>query len=146
MRSLIISLYQKFEKLFTYLFFSMLSTIVDVTVVWITFHIMHIDLAVANTIGVVSGFFIGYFLSLKRVFNTRQSLGAFAVYVGTSGIGLILANYLITTAYDFSIAYCPEWFAFLFSKGVSVVFPFFVMYLMRKYIYMWLNKGVNSHE
>lgn len=144
MKSLIISLFRKFEKVFTYLFFSILSTIVDVTVVWIAFHVAGIELAVANTIGVVSGFFIGYFLSLKRVFNTGQSLGAFAVYVGTSCIGLVLANYLITTAYDFSIRYCPDWFAFLFSKGVSVVFPFFVMYLMRKYIYMWLNK--RSHN
>jgi len=146
MKLLIIKLYKKCEKLFKYLFFSVLSTILDTAVVWITFHLLNLELVISNTAWVVTGFFLSYFLSLKTVFDTRQGIGAFAVYGGTSLIGLVLANYLITTVYTFSVGYCPEWFAFLLSKGVSIVLPFFVMYFMRKYLYIWLNKRRKSHE
>lgn len=139
MNSFLLRIFQKFNKIFRYLFYSVISTILDVIVVWISFHILSIDLTLANTIGVLTGFFVSYFLSLKKVFNTQHGFSAFAIYAGTSFIGLILANYLITTAYSVSIVYCPEWFAFLFSKGVSIVVPFFIMYFMRKYLYIFLN-------
>lgn len=146
MKSLIIQFYKKCEKLFKYLFFSILSTVLDTCVVWVTFHMLGFSLVVSNTAGVVAGFFVSYFLSLKTVFDTRQGLDAFAIYVGTSCVGLVLANYLIANTYALTIGYCPEWFAFLFSKGVSIVLPFFVMYFMRKYLYIWLNKRRESHE
>lgn len=146
MKAFIIEVYKKFKKIFQYLFFSILSTLLDTTVVWIAFHILNLNLTIANTAGVVTGFFLSYFLSLKTVFDTQHGIGAFAIYGSTSIIGLILANYLITTTYAFSIAYFPKWFAFLLSKGVSIVLPFFVMYFMRKYLYIWLNKRRTSHE
>lgn len=133
------NLYKKFSKLFNYFFFSVLSTILDVIIVWVTFHICRIDLTVSNTLGVVSGFFVSYFLSIKTVFNTRHGISSFIIYILTSLIGLITANYLISTAYALSAPYCPELFAFLLSKGISIVFPFFIMYFMRKYLYIWLN-------
>lgn len=146
MKAFIIEVYKKFKKIFQYLFFSILSTLLDTTVVWIAFHILNLNLTIANTAGVITGFFLSYFLSLKTVFDTRHGIGAFAIYGSTSIIGLILANYLITTTYAFSIAYFSKWFAFLLSKGVSIVLPFFVMYFMRKYLYIWLNKRRTSHE
>jgi putative flippase GtrA len=103
-------------------------------------------LVTANTTGVISGFFVSYFLSLKTVFGACHGIGSFAIYVFTSGIGLVLANFLIATTYAFFITYFPEWFAFLLSKGFSIVVPFFVMYFMRKYLYIWLNKRRESHE
>ena len=140
MKALIINLFQRFRKILQYLFYSILSTILDVIVVWIAFHMAGIGLATANTMGIVTGLIVSYVLSLKSVFDTKHGISAFSVYLFTSLIGMVLANWLITTTYDFSILYCPEWFAFLFSKGVSVVLPFFVMYFMRKYLYFWLNK------
>ena len=140
MKALIINLFQRFRKILQYLFYSILSTILDVIVVWIAFHMAGIGLATANTMGIVTGFIVSYVLSLKSVFDTKHGISAFSVYLFTSLIGMVLANWLITTTYDFSILYCPEWLAFLFSKGVSVVLPFFVMYFMRKYLYFWLNK------
>ena len=133
------NLYYKFNKILKYFFFSVLSTILDVIIVWIAFHIFNISLTLSNTLGVLSGFFVSYFLSIKTVFNTQHDISSFAIYILTSLIGLVFANYLISAAYAFSIPYCPEWFAFLFSKGVSIVFPFFIMYFMRKYLYILLN-------
>lgn len=140
MKVLIINLFQRFRKILQYLFYSILSTILDVIVVWIAFHMAGIDLAIANTMGIVTGFVLSYVLSLKSVFEARHGISAFTVYLSTSAVGMLLANFLITSTYDLSILYCPKWIAFLLSKGVSVVLPFFVMYFMRKYIYLWLNK------
>ncbi|MCI8429220.1 MAG: hypothetical protein HFI16_03035 [Lachnospiraceae bacterium] len=140
MKIFIINLLQRFRKILQYLFYSVLSTVLDVIVVWTAFHMAGIDLAIANTMGIVTGFVLSYVLSLKTVFDTRHGLSAFFVYLSTSAVGMLLANWLITTAYSLSILYCPKWFAFLLSKGISVVLPFFVMYFMRKYIYLWLNK------
>lgn len=136
----LINIFQRFRKIFQYLFYSILSTVLDVTVVWIAFHMAGTDLAIANTMGIVTGFILSYVLSLKSVFETKHGISAFTIYLSTSIVGMLLANYLITTTYAFSISFCPEWFAFLFSKGISVVLPFFVMYFMRKYLYLWLKK------
>ena len=83
---------RKFHKLFEYLFYSVLSTILDVAIVW----------ALYNKAG--------------------------------------LNRSLITS--------CPEWFAFLVSKGVSVVVPFFAMYFARKVLYAQLRRkeGQKPHE
>lgn len=138
-----LELYKRFNKITSYLFFSILSTILDTFIVWITFHMLNVDLAISNTLGVAAGFFLSYFLSLKAVFNTKHGLSSFAVYLFTSLIGLFIANWLITNTYTFFSMYCPEWFAFFISKGISIVIPFFIMYFMRKYLYIWLNKRRN---
>ncbi len=140
MKVLMIKLFQRFQRILQYLFYSILSTILDVIVVWIAFHMAEVDLAVANTMGIITGFLLSYVLSVKTVFDTRHDISAFAVYLSTSAVGMLLADGLIVTAYELSIPYCPKHFAFLLSKGVSVVLPFFLMYFMRKYLYLWLNK------
>ncbi len=130
----------KYKKIMKYLSYSILSTILDVIVVWITFHMIGIHLAAANTLGILAGFILSYILSIKTVFDTQHSSGAFTIYFLTSVLGTILANYLITTTYDLSIIYVPEWFAFFLSKGVSIILPFFIMYFIRKFLYTKLNK------
>lgn len=145
MLQMIVTLYRKFEKILTYLFFSVLSTILDTLVVWIFFQFLGIDLTIANTIGIISGFFLHYFLSAKTVFHTQYNLYSFIIYLGTSGVGLLLANFLIANTYSFAVKYTPVWLAFLFGKGVSVLVPFFVMYFIRKYLYILLERNTN-HE
>lgn len=130
---------QQYIKIIQYLFYSILSTILDTCIVWITFHIANINLSVANTLGILAGFILSYVLSIKKVFETQHSSHAFIIYLSTSILGMILANYLITSTYNLSIAYFSEGVAFILSKGVSVVLPFFFMYFMRKYLYSKLN-------
>ena len=112
MKVFIINLLQRFRKILQYLFYSVLSTVLDVIVVWTAFHMAGIDLAIANTMGIVTGFVLSYVLSLKTVFDARHGLSAFFVYLSTSAVGMLLANWLITTAYSLSILYCPKWFCF----------------------------------
>ena len=82
-----IKLFQRFQRILQYLFYSILSTILDVIVVWIAFHMAGVDLAVANTMGIITGFLLSYVLSVKTVFDTRHDISAFAVYLSTSAVG-----------------------------------------------------------
>ena len=67
MKVLMIKLFQRFQRILQYLFYSILSTILDVIVVWIAFHMAGVDLAVANTMGIITGFLLSYVLSVKTV-------------------------------------------------------------------------------
>lgn len=134
------NLLKKYERIIKYFFFSVLSTILDTCVVWLTFSIFQIDLVIANTLGVVSGFFVSYFLSMKSVFDTKKNFSSLFIYIITSLIGLLIANGLISITYTETITYFPKWFSFICSKGVSIVVPFFIMYFMRKYLYLYINK------
>ena len=135
---------QKYIKITQYLFYSILSTILDTCIVWIAFHMAGLGLSVSNTLGIIAGFILSYVISVKKVFDAQHSSGAFIIYLSTSVIGMFAANYLITTTYRLTIAYVPKWFAFFLSKGVSIVLPFFLMYFMRKYLYIKLNKRRQS--
>jgi len=44
---------RKFHKLFEYLFYSVLSTILDVAIVWALYNKAGLNITLANTIGVV---------------------------------------------------------------------------------------------
>lgn len=136
---------RKFHKLFEYLFYSVLSTILDVAIVWALYNKGGLNITLANTIGVVAGFLLGYVLASKRVFEANYSMASFLIYFGTFLGGLVLADVLITVTHRALIEHCPEWFAFLVSKGVSVVVPFFAMYFARKILYARLRRK-EHHE
>ncbi len=137
----------RFHKLFEYLFYSVLSTILDVIIVWILYLGLKIDLTVSNTAGVVAGFILDYFLSSKRVFEANYGISAFLIYFGTFLFGLLLADTLITVSNRALLPYCSETLAFLISKGISIVLPFFVLYFARKFLYATLNRrGKDTHE
>lgn len=136
---------RKFHKLFEYLFYSVLSTILDVAIVWALYNKGGLNITLANTIGVVAGFLLGYVLASKRVFEANYSMASFLIYFGTFLGGLVLADVLITVTHRALIERCPEWFAFLVSKGVSVVVPFFAMYFARKILYARLRRK-EHHE
>jgi len=106
------------------------------------------NITLANTIGVVAGFLLGYVLASKRVFEANYSMPSFLIYFGTFLGGLVLADVLITVTHRSLIVSCPEWFAFLVSKGVSVVVPFFAMYFARKVLYAQLRRKErkDAHE
>lgn len=85
----------------------------------------------ANTVGVVVGFIIQYFLTAKYVYHTR-TVKSFSVFLGTFFINLFFASTVIfvfrTLLFDNSLS--TE--AFLVSKIASIVIPFFVTYFIRK--------------
>ena len=85
----------------------------------------------ANTVGVITGFIIQYFLTARHVYNKNNSK-SFFVFLWTFAIGLAFANSIVfvfrTLVFDGS----DGQIAFLVSKGFSILLPFFLTYFLRK--------------
>jgi len=136
----------RYKMVLTYFSHSVLSTVVDTVIVWCLLRYVRMDITWANTCGVAAGFILGFFLDVKRTFHSNYSAAAFAVYFGTFLLGLGLANVLITVTYEALIALIPQGWAFLLSKGVSVVVPFFAMYFVRKFAYREIERRRTHDE
>ena len=85
----------------------------------------------SNTVGVVTGFVIQYFLTSRHVYN-KSNIKSFVVFLWTFGVGLIFANSIIYVFRTIIFSGSDGRLAFLVSKGVSIVLPFFLMYFLRK--------------
>ena len=131
---------EKYNKILRYLFCSCISTVFDTIIVWTLLQNCGIPLVTANTIGILSGFVISYTLSANRVFAVKIGATSFAVYFCTFIMGLILADTLIVFSHNALIPFFSESLSFLISKGISIVVPFFFMYFIRKYTFLYLNK------
>lgn len=132
-------LLQRFSMLLSYFSHSVLSTLLDVVLVWLLMNRAGVPLVAANTIGVVAGFLLGFLLDVKSTFRTAYSLLSFLVYFGTFLLGLALADGLIALAYRLTEDLFSPKVSFLLSKGVSIVLPFFALYFVRKRLYQMLQ-------
>lgn len=123
-----------------YFLYSVIVSIIDTGIVWGLVRFSPIHLVTANTIGVITGFFLHYILASKSVFNTEYGLAGFIVYLATFLFGLVFANWLIFVSYHYAFnAYSVD-LRILLSKGVSVGVPFFAMYYIRKQLFIILNR------
>ena len=100
-----------------------------------------VDLILANSMGILVGFTVQYFLASRHVYNNKD-MATFVKFLLTFFFGFCLANgivYLCRT----SIFHGSEAFvAFAVSKGLSIVIPFFVMYFMRKH---WITTNKEEY-
>lgn len=85
----------------------------------------------ANTVGVVTGFIIQYFLTARHVYN-KKNIKSFFVFLWTFFVGLGSADLIIYVFRTFVFHGSDGSLAFLVSKGFSIVLPFFLMYFLRK--------------
>lgn len=85
----------------------------------------------ANTVGVLTGFIIQYFLVTQHVYN-KNNVKSFITFLWTFLIGLIFANSIVYAFRTYVFAENDGGMAFLISKGFSIVLPFFLMYFLRK--------------
>lgn len=131
----IVTLLDRYKRIIRYLMNSCLVTIVDISVVWLLHYIFQINLIVANTCGVVIGTMIGYYLTSKFVFEGAKGSKGIIVYLLTFVLGLLLANSLIYLGDNILFIKLGEQWRFLFSKGISIVGPFFILYGIRKKLY-----------
>lgn len=123
-----------------YFLYSVIVSLVDISIVWTLVRFSEVHLVAANTIGVVSGFVLHYILASKSVFNMKYSTTGFVIYLGTFLCGLVLANWLIYISYEFVFfAYSID-LRILFSKGVSIAVPFFAIYYVRKHAFQFIKR------
>ena len=108
---------------------SVFVTVIDVTVSRLSESF--VNAVVANTIGVVVGFLVQYYLTSRHVYNSKN-VRTFTIFLLTFFIGLFLANLIVYFSRYYLFGGSDGAMAFLVSKGLSIVLPFFVMYYLRK--------------
>ena len=88
---------------------------------------------IANTIGVLTGFIIQYFMTASHVYNTK-SMKSFVLFLATFFLNLLMANGIVYVCRTFVFDNSTDNIPFLISKAASIVFPFFITYFIRKKI------------
>ena len=88
---------------------------------------------IANTIGIVTGFIIQYFLTARHVYNTK-STKSFVLFLATFFLNLLMANGIVYVCRTYIFDNSTDSIPFLISKAASIVFPFFITYFIRKKI------------
>ena len=86
---------------------------------------------VANSIGIITGAVIQYFLLTHHVYNINN-FRVFLKFVLTFFGGLILANGIVFVCRRMIFTDSTTLMAFLVGKGASVVIPFFALYFVRE--------------
>ena len=130
----------KYKGFFIYLSTSFLATGVDVAIVWSLLHLGHLNIVLANTVGISGGCILSYLLCSKKVFNADYGIMGLTIYVVTSIGGLLLGDSVIYVSYHYLFNSLGEEFSFLLSKGLSIMIPFFAMYGVRKRWYAAIEK------
>lgn len=120
---------QKHKAFIRYGLISAFVTVIDVIVCRVCEQFTQV--VIANTIGVVTGFIIQYFLTAKYVYNTR-SKKSFLIFLATFFLNLLMANAIVFVLRTFVFNGSTERIPFLVSKAASIVFPFFISYYIRK--------------
>ncbi|MDR0914471.1 MAG: hypothetical protein LBM65_04830 [Oscillospiraceae bacterium] len=134
--------YSKHKAFLHYLFISVFVTVIDVLVSFFAekslaaFHQTYSTL-IANTLGVVVGFIIQYFLAARLVYNTND-LKAFTKFLLTFFMNLCLANIIVYIFRFWVFNGSEHMIAFSISKFSSIVLPFFFTYFVRK---KWIGTG-----
>lgn len=98
------------------------------------------EVVIANTIGVVVGFIVQYFLTSRHVYNSKDII-IFIKFLTTFLFGLLLANAIVYICRTWIFQDSETLFAFLASKGLSIVIPFFLLYFVRKH---WIKTPVKE--
>ena len=127
--------YRQLPPMAKYLAISIFVTIIDTAVVWVLSMQLSVNLTAANTAGVIVGQIIHYILASGQVFDMEFGPVGAVIYFGTFVLGLLLANWIIATAYALGVGLLGKQLAFLFAKGCSIVIPFFALYYLRKFLY-----------
>lgn len=122
--------YVKHRAFLTYGFISVFVTLLDMIASRASEYLLH-NAVWANTIGVVTGFIVQYFLTARHVYNSKNKK-TFFLFLVTFFIGLLLANGIVFICRSYLFHGSGTTIAFLVSKGFSIVIPFFFIYYLRK--------------
>lgn len=145
MNILVLYLPKKIPQLLLYLCYSIIVTMIDISIVWVLHKIFNINIVAANTVGVLSGTVLHYLLSIKSVFNFDYGVSGFSIYFITFLFGLSLADALIYIGDSYLFNILTDNLNFLLSKSLSVVVPFFCLYYLRKLLYRIAKRNIERN-
>lgn len=127
-------LYQKYRILLSYLFFSVISAVIDVFIGMLLVK-FHVQVIIANTTGVFVSTVIHYIMTTMKTFDTSINWKSVLVYITTFLLGLLIQNLVMWIMYYYIFFDLNMELNFLLSKGFSLGASFFTMYFVRKEIY-----------
>ena len=131
---------KKKRNIIIYFCISAIVTILDISIVWILRNNFNMGILSANTIGVVSGSILQYFLVSKYVFFVEYGIPGFLTFIGTFLFGLLLADWIIWFSSESLPHNLNKNLNLLISKGFSIAIPFFVLYGIRKLLFNLIKK------
>ncbi|WP_432402830.1 GtrA family protein [Wukongibacter sp. M2B1] len=111
-----------------YFIISCAATVIDFYLSYLLYKKIELNYLFSTNLGMFCGFIFQYFASMKFIFTNNKDINSFVIYIATFLIGLILANTTIWFSFDFLKL------SFVFSKMISIVGPFFIIYFIRKKI------------
>ena len=129
-------------RIVKYVLCSVATALLETAVGWVLLHLLPYGIVAANTVAIIIGAIVHYFLTLLLVFEKRKNAKSFAVYIVTFLLGLVLQNAIIWAFYEQLLINQTEIFRFVISKGMSLVIPFFLLYYIRSYFNQKI-KGYN---
>ena len=133
-------LYIKYREPLTYIIYSGITAVIEMLIGLLLLNTFISDEVLANTVSVVIGTVIHYFLVTKSTFKSKVTIGSIAVYLITFLLGLGIQNGVVWLGYNVLFVKFPENFRFVVSKAASLVISFAVMFIIRKMLYGWLNR------
>ena len=134
-----VNLLKKYKKIIVFGIISIFVTIIDIIITYIFKSFF--SLVVANSVGVISGAIVQYLLNSKLVFHVEEKKSKnLLIYICTFVFGLIIANLIIYYSNEVLVSYfASEKICFLISKSLSIIIPFFGLYIIRKKLYEKFN-------
>jgi putative flippase GtrA len=129
MKDKICQWYKAHRSFVIYFLISVFVTLVDIVVSRVSERF--VDVVIANTIGVVTGFVIQYFLCTKKVY-AGSSVKTAVIFFITWLFGLGLANLIVYLVRVQLFDNREGLIYYLIGKGASIAIPFFITYFIRK--------------
>ncbi|MDE6888452.1 MAG: GtrA family protein [Eubacterium sp.] len=130
------------QKILKYLACSVFTAVLETMVGWLLVHMISCSIVAANTIAVLIGALVHYFITLLMVFEKKNNAKSFLVYIISFVLGLMLQNGIIWLFYEKILFAADDFWKYAFSKGMSLIVPFFLLYVIRKR----LNERITGYD
>ncbi|MBN1891363.1 MAG: GtrA family protein [Clostridiales bacterium] len=126
------TLWEKNGQIIIYLLCSVIAALVESGIGWLLLQVLTFHIVVINTMAIITGAVIHYFLTSIFVFKVKKNVASVIVYVISFGFGILLQNAVIWLLYDVLLKSESQGIRYAVSKALSLAIPFFIVYYVRK--------------
>lgn len=117
-----------------YVVISVLAALVDYVVGWFFLDTIGVHILLANSLSILISAVFHFIVTSRLVFHVKTDLSGFLVYAITFAFGFVLQNAVIYVFYEHLLSGLGDEMNYLVSKGLSLAFPFVLVFLLRKYL------------
>lgn len=128
------NLLEKHRTLVRYIIVGGTMTLFEIFLVRALFK-LGLQLVVANTLGIIIGNFIQFFLNMKFVFLRPANIKNLKIYIGTLLVSMTIANLVIHYSYIILKGLVSIDLAYYVAKVLSATSSFISNFIMQKTIY-----------